>query len=233
MLSGEFITIVLYPNELVVSWFQQSKNSLKIIPKAWEVSNLDSLQIERGIIFNPTVVAEFITQFFKKNNLKKCFVSVGLADTLLWEHCCWIIQERPTIDHLPYEARTLVWNYAQLWSDENSYKKLFYLFGLPREILFQYQLLSLRVPFHCCTITAKNRALLYAISAIYRVNIAPDFFSGNLEHLSNYCLELFDRLGYEKIFEKSDIFYQFLQEHKESMIASLGLFLLGKNYELQ
>lgn len=232
---GEFVNIVLYPNALVLSCFQQSKkNALKINPKAWEVQNLDSLQIEHGIIFNPTVVTEIILEFFKKNKLKNCFVSFALSDTMIWESCCWILQEKPTSDHLPYEAKTLVWNYMQLWSNEHSNKKLFYVFGLTREVLFQYQLLALKVPFNCNTITSKNRALLHAISALNQLKISPDIFSGTLEQISDYCLAAFDLCDYKNIFmDGSDDFYTFLQEEKESMLISLGLFLLGKNYELR
>lgn len=228
----EFVTLMIQPNVLLLSCFQQSKKDpTKVVHKAWEVKNLDCLQIEHGIIFNPTHVTEIIAEFLKKNRLKNCFVSIGLSETMVWERCCWILQEQPTSDHLCHEARTLVWNYTQLSRSESSDKKLFYLFGIAREIVFQYQLLALNVPFNCSTITSKNRALLYALSWFNRLML-PVSFSGTVEQLRDHCLTAFEGYDYKKIVEGSDNFYEFLNEEKEAAIASLGLLLLGKNYEL-
>jgi hypothetical protein len=229
----EFVNVVIKPNSLVLIWFKHSKKKPYIvIPQAWSMKLLDSFQIKNSIIFNPTYLAEVIEEFFSSHGLKNVFVSIALADNLIWERCCWISQEQPTTDHLDHSARTLVWNYAHLMTDLEQKKHCFYLFGIAREVLFQYQLLALKVPFNCCTITSKNRSLLYVASLL---NQPPTSHTGydDVTMVTDHCMKFIDTYGSEKLFDASKSFYDFFQNEKEAVITSLGLFLLGSHHELR
>lgn len=202
------------------------------MPQAWSITPLDAFQVNHTVIFNPTFISQVVTDFLKKNGILNAFVSIGLSEAMIWEHCCWTEKEQPMEHALAHQGRPLIWNYVYVSSNEDKSQHLFYLFGLSREVLFQYQLLALTIPFNCRTITSKNRALLHAtnenIPLLY-TNEIPE----QVSLLAKHCLKKIDTFDYKDLFEASEQFYEFLIEEKEAVFASLGLFLLGKSYELQ
>lgn len=233
-LKEEFVTILIQPDSLLLFWFQNSlhKKSL-FIPKAWKSKQLDSLQVNQSVIFNPTFLKSVIEDFLIVNNLKNAYIALGLSNTMIWEYCYISFKEQPTSDSFSNALPSLIWNYAHLGKNDFQ-ENFFYLFGITREILFQYQLLALSVPFNCSTITSHNRALLYVMSFFEQPIFKTTGFPNTINQLSDHCMHVFDCFGHEEFFvDTSESFCDFFKKEKEAILASLGLFLLGKQYELQ
>lgn len=223
---SELVTIIIKPTALCIQWFEQSQKK-RIIPRAWLMKPLDTLQVEDAVIFNLTFLVQTIAEFLKEHGLKNAFVNVGLAQGMVDEALWWRSQKDFTVDDIAEQG--LVWNYTHVVSDDDAHKHLFYKFGVAREILFQYQLLALQVPCRILCITSKKRALLHAISSLQQTSLSPTLFSDDLMNFSSCCTTVLDLFGYETIFEAPPSFKDFFEEEKEVVGAALGLFLLGKD----
>lgn len=233
--TGDGVTLLIGADSLLLFWFSSSKKSLlPAVPRAWDLKFYDSYQGNYSAIFNPTFLALVLTEFLKQHAIKNPFICIGLGDTMIWEQCCWLAKEQPTCHDMKSPLRTLIWNYAHIGSRNDKTEHFFYLFGLTREVLFQYQLLALNIPFSCRTITAKNRALLYVPCTHSQGALSFDtLVSDQIQVVTNHCLAALEGHGYNNFFEASQPFYDFFVKEKDAVIASLGLFLLGKNYEFQ
>lgn len=229
----EFVTLVIQSNALMLYWLQQpKKNSGMFFPKAWAMHSLDYLQAEKPIIFNLTFFQKVIADFLQKNKIHNAFIAVGVSGTILWEQCSWVkFDEQPSIKNFFSQPNTLIWDYIFLQRNEYSHEQLFYLFGIVREVLFQYQLLALSVPFNCAVITSGNFALLYALSMIAQKPLQSHQGAfDNPERITTYCLDFFEQHGYQKLFGDDSVqFYDFYKQQKEAILTAVGLFLLGKN----
>jgi hypothetical protein len=209
-----------------MQWFEQSPKKL-LIPRAWAVKPLDAMQAEGPVIFNLTFFVQAISEFLQAHNLKNAFMSIGLAEGMLWEQLRWVENRNPALQEVVSSQDALVWNYTHVVSNEYADKHPFYMFGVAREILFQYQLLALQVPCNIICITSKKRALLHAI-ALNQISLSPTL-SDELELFSRCCATMLDLFDYEAVFENSSHFKTFFEEEKEAVCAALGLFLLGKD----
>ncbi len=232
--QGEYVTLLLQPTSLFLCWFNQSKDKAFVfVPHAWHIEPLDCLQVEQGTIYNPTFLAQIIAQFLATHSIKNPIICIGLNQKMVWERCVWIENEHPTSDEIAHEARSLIWNYTYLGKNQSYQKHLFYLFGIAREILFQYQLLALQVPFTCSTITTATRALMHTTSCVQQLDHF-NFSTVELSEITQHCIQFFDAYNAEQLFETSSSkFFELFQKEKSMLLASIGLFLLGKSYELQ
>ncbi len=225
-----YVTIIIGNSSLLIMWLGKASNVF--IPKAWAVKSLGLNQINQSIIFNLTHLSEIISDFLQAHKLKNPYVSLAFAENHIWEDCRWHTADEPP--HDPAIAQKVIWNYAPLYANYQEQKHFFYLFGLRREILFQYQLLALKVPFHCCTITSKNRALLYMLSFLNQP-LADQHIKQikTVQELASYCNTLCNAYGSDALFEPNAHFSQLFSKEKELILASAGLFLLGTHHELQ
>lgn len=208
------------------------KSGNLFIPKAWRLQQLALNQINQSIIFNLTHLSDIIAEFLQVHKLKNPYVCLAFAQNHIWDDCRWYSIDEPIHNHSI--AKTVVWNYTPVYNNYDEQKHLFYLFGLRREILFQYQLLALKVPFYCCTITAKNRALLYLLNFLnHPLSVDTLAQITTTQELSEYCSNVCNEYQYHTLFEPSELFSHLFSQEKELILASLGLLLLGVHHELQ
>lgn len=144
-----------------------------------------------GRLFNISFIEHQIRQFIEKYNCSNNFVSICLSSGALYERLVNIPNANPVpsdFDHL--KIGSLAWDYIYLYPDEQG-QFVFYVAGIRKEILFQYQLLCKKLSLNVVTLTTANQALLTLYhrlhgSAYRQVKLAHD-----MKHCNNQLHSLF------------------------------------------
>ncbi len=119
---------------------------------------IDNLALEKLMIFNPTYLQTILTQ--KTDTMPVYIVLQGPAiqDKIISHQSPYL-----TIEQLPYTASTQwQWHMAYLYTLDHSY--YYYTCSVKHAILFQYQLLAIRMKWHLQAINPYKMNLL----AIYK-----------------------------------------------------------------
>ena len=140
---------------------------------------LHHLELEQLVLFNPTRISRFINHWYRIAS-KKVPLLMSLSGPALIEQLVPLPITHPTIDQFPINhSPDWHWEFVYLYSIDTMH--YFYLTGIRRSILFQYQLLALHNQFPLQTLTSNAMALL----ALYRHKSGSAYRASQLaEHLT-------------------------------------------------
>lgn len=173
-------------------------------------------------LYNITLLKKQINAFFKKYALENSFVSISLAGSGLTEKILSISTELPQEDN-----KKLVWDYMLIQYNQATRKYHYYLCGVTREQLFQYQLLALLTPYNCIKIIPQRVALLYACTHLFphQQQTTPINNHASLQKFIHYCIDQCDITSLLAGAELID------PQEKLYLVESFGLFLSGAGNE--
>jgi hypothetical protein len=140
---------------------------------------LQHLELEQLVLFNPTRISSYINHWYRIVG-KQVPLLMSLSGPSLIEQLVPLPITHPTIDQFPIShSPDWHWEFIYLYSIDTMH--YFYLTGIRRSILFQYQLLALHNQFPLQTITSHAMALL----ALYRYKSGSTYRASQLaEHLT-------------------------------------------------
>jgi len=233
--NQHYVTINLSPHRLSCCWFEQTKNQSSCYLKGYQITELDNLELERLIIFNPSRISTLIQHFVSTHQLKNAFVLFCLSGpSVIGQFISFntatpdpeqfashnknkSIQDKPTWDKL-------IWDYVYLYPTDNG-QFMFYAAGIKRELIFQYQLLALRNNLNLITITPAAIALL----GLYKHSKGSQFRHSQLgielAQYNNRIEQLFDSVSLNTLIkENPDI--NIHTKDIQCILPSLGLFLM-------
>lgn len=151
-------TLHFSPHSLVGCLISPSKQSKELIVHRYERFIPDHLELEYGAIFNPTRILAKISSWYPKN-VAAIPVACSIAAPSIHEQIVPMAEAHPRIDQFPIShGPNTLWNYTYLYSQDNYH--YFYVTGIPRALLLQYQLLSIAGQLPIQTITTQGMVLL-------------------------------------------------------------------------
>ncbi len=161
-LNKNIVTITFHPQYLCCSWIIPSNKYAKLTLRAYERFPLQNLELEQLTIFNPTHIKKTITSFLQKHHLSNTCIVFGLSGPGLKEKMLTLSKASPTPDDftLPI-TKDLLWDFRYLYPKENG-TSIFYVYGIPQHLLFQYQLLAIAAQLNVIKITPIRMALFHA-----------------------------------------------------------------------
>src|SRR4030095_12236417 len=162
-LEQELCTISFSPDSIACSWIQQTNNGLAPLElRAYQRYQLDNGELEHGMIFSPTVVAQCINSFLHEQNRKNSFIVFSVNGSAIVEQFIALPTSTPhaTDFNIVYSSNS-VWGYRYLYPNDDG-QFVFYVYVVPRLLVLQYQLLAMTVGCNFIAITTKNMALLSA-----------------------------------------------------------------------
>lgn len=226
--SPEIVTVIIKKDRLYCTLLRHSKkDTLAFTLRAYQLYTLDFIFMTHTSLLNTTYLNSCIRDFLHRNALKNAFVLLGFSSDSLYENYYWVDPELAAITTLQQENTSLVWNYCALDHTHDTKDRLVYVYGLSRSLLFQYQLAALTVPFNCIFITSVQRALLQLLWSVRGAKSSTEVVSGQLLDF-RHCLKSFiEFLDYKKNVNGHD----YSENEIEALCASMGLYLLGENYE--
>ena len=166
-LDNNIVTMTFHPQHLCLSWITHKKGRAPLALQAYKRFPLHNLELERLTIFNPTQLKKMITSFLSTHKLNNAFVIFGLSGPGIKEKMVTVSHASPTPDDfaLPI-SKDLLWDFQYLYPKDNS-QFVFYVYGIPQHILFQYQLLAIAAKLNVIKITPARVGLFNAYQFLF------------------------------------------------------------------
>jgi len=225
--SPEIVTVIVSADTLFCTWLVHSKkDKLSFSLRAYEAYRPDFVYTNATSLLTTTYFIQCMRDFLHRNSLKNPFVLLGFASDTLYENYYWIERDSTAMNLVQQENRLLVWNYCVLDHTSETDDTLLYVYGLSRMQIFQHQVAALTVPFNCIFMTSVKRALLNLLWSVRSVKSSAEVVSGKTLDFSYRLTSLIEFLDYN-----DGGLSHYSESEVEALCASMGLYLLGENYE--
>ncbi|MCA9770519.1 hypothetical protein KC460_04080 [Candidatus Dependentiae bacterium] len=154
----EIVTIGFSQEYLCLAWISR-KNKIPTLTSYRKI-HCTHLELHEGTLYNPTALGHYISQFLQKYTLHKAFVNMWLTGNYIHEQLIKTANAHPTTIELGTNMQKSIWDFQYVYPTDNGHF-VFYVTGIPKEILFQYQLLAVTNHINLITITTYHHALLH------------------------------------------------------------------------
>ncbi len=219
--SRNLFAYTFTPRTITGCWLSSSPGSTSFKVHSYHKKTIDHLELEHLYIFNPTRIAALITSWYHAAK-QTMPIACTLVGPSVQEQIIPLATAHPTDDQLPIIlAPHLQWEYTYLYSYDMAH--YFYLCGITKPLLFQYQLLGITTQLPFRTITAQGLALLTAYRFIFGAAFRPAQLATALTKCDTNIEQLFTRDDLERLcILPSPIDYT--QTDAIPLLASCGLF---------
>lgn len=165
-INHEIVTISLTPKQLSCSWIVPGSSKKPFVLKAYKTTPFDHFEYEQAILFSPTRIGKQINSFLSHHNLKDAFMYACVSGPHIVESLVDVPLSSPKPSDFPFpKLQTLVWDYRYLYPKDNA-RSAFYLCGIPRHMLFQYNLLAQTHHLNIRALTTQRMALFHLYTHI-------------------------------------------------------------------
>ena len=144
------------------------------------------IQLELPIIKNLTIhnmsrISSIIQDFFNNHTTNKAYTVLSLTQPGVIERVLNLSIETPQEQFLQQSdrPRPLVWDYVPLSHNRLTGKTNYYVCGMSRENLFQYQLLAIKAHINCIGIIPQRIALYTASKYFFPEAKEPSSIANN------------------------------------------------------
>ena len=222
------IIIHFSPHHITCSWFEQDNNKATL--KAYKSFPLEHLELERLVIFNPSHISTIIQSFLDEHRLQNtcalfCLSGPSLKEQVVTCETATFCPKKManTTDFKLPEWEGIIWDHSYLYPSHDG-KYVFYIAGITRELLFQYQLLAMQNHLNLTAISPETMGLLN----LYKIHKGAQFRHSQLgielSRHNNDITKMFNEKTLHDVanFGASKVI---TENHKPALLASLGLFL--------
>jgi hypothetical protein len=221
----EIVTIIIDGNSYICCIIKET-NSDNPILVGFELITYVNHEIHQGRIFNHAALHEALREILKQYGIKNPVLALGFKPSNQQEKILFTPSKKVSKDDFSFDTSTphSVQHHIQHIGTTKDNLELHYGCSIEHSSLMQYRLFSHIAQVPLIHLTTSTAALLYALAQ----NNLPVQKNSD-ETLSNYikeCLNLYTLGDHLSI---SDILNWQVAEHKELLLACLGLFLLGRN----
>ncbi len=177
--DDRLVTINFYPHAVACSIIERAASGAPFVLKAYQRVDLHNLELEQLIVFNPTKLKRIVYTFLQKHAAQHAFIACTLRGPHLFEKYITMQNQKPKHrDFALPELNSLVWDYRVVYPTDHG-KSVFYVAGLPRTLIAQYQLFAIAAQLHMTTLIPEQMALLQVYryqrgAAFRRTQLAVD-----------------------------------------------------------
>jgi len=158
--DNQLVTITFQPQVMTCSLITPSKRSAPLALHAYKKITFQELELESLIVFNATKIKQHINDFLASCNAPNAFVACSLRGPTLFERFVSTTKADPSMEDFEVSERNhMLWDYRFAYPADNGLW-VFYVMGMPRTLLLQYQLLAIAAQFNLVTVTSERMALL-------------------------------------------------------------------------
>lgn len=171
---------LLHPQYCVCSLIQYKKNENKCVIVAHMIEPLHHLELEKQVIFNPSLIGSYINAFMRTNKCMRSAVAFSLSGPSLQEGLSSTGDEKG-VASICMETPS---------ADESGANEVYYA-AIKNEVLFQYKLLALHHSWPLIMITTRTAALWNMQQAL-RESAAENIIrtAGSCVHDKDLCASL-------------------------------------------
>ena len=223
--KNELVTITICPQYLTCSWIKSSNKQAPLQLCAYERFDLDHLELEKLIVFNPTAIKKHINTFTKKHRLHNAPIACALAGPQVSERLLTLNTLTPQPEQV-VTARSphMRWEYRYLYPHDNG-NFVFYRCGIPQPLLLQYKLLATRANLNLLTLTTERMALLTLYKYLYGSAFRQSQLAVHMMQRNNMIEQLFSPETLARILHVPDKNTTLQSKELLPLLSSCGLFV--------
>lgn len=227
-IRDETVSIVYTPQAITCSWITCHKKRTPYTLQAVQTTMLSKNSTNTAYLHNPTKLKKIIRAFLIRHNLENAFIAMSTTGTGVVQQIVSLPTASPTPEHFTHPSlKNCIWDFCYLYPNSNA-QSTFYVCGIQRELLAQYQLLSIAAHLNLVMLTTPLTTLLAVYKKIYGAAFRHSQLTRDMERYNNKLDNVFtiDTIK-QLIYVPSHIVLD--KEHeKNTLLTALGLFLLGK-----
>jgi hypothetical protein len=169
-LEQKIVSIDFSSEALVCTWIESNKKNDRPLLRAYKRFSLNNFELEKLIIFNPTLIKEYICSFLVEHNLSDAFIAFILHGPLITEQFVAMPTSTPHYTDFgsAQTTRNVLWEYRYLYPNDHG-QFVFYVYSVPRSLVLQYELLAIAARCNLITMTTRTMMLLSAYKNIFGV----------------------------------------------------------------
>jgi len=220
-LSDNIVTIDNRAHNLVLSWLSPSGSSITL--KAYQRTTTTQIH-PSATVFNTTQLKTTIARFLQEYNLGDASIIMCLSGQGVSESLIKLATASPTpADMLTPALRKMVWDYQYIYpADHAAY--VFYVAGIIRPIILQYQLLAINLSLNLRALTTPFMASLFLYKNLYGSAFRHTQLAHDMHQTNNQLLSLFSTDVLRRSITIPAEHTLNLEEEKFWLLTSLGLY---------
>src|SRR3990172_3808264 len=167
-LDHDLVSVSFSQNNLVCCWIQKVKEGVAPLTlRAYKHYPLNNLELEKLILFNPTIIKQHIVSFLQEHSLQNAFIIFCLDGSSVAEKFVAMSTSTPhRSDFGIAVSSNILWEYRYVYPNDHG-QYVFYVYVVPRSLVLQYQLLAIAARCNLIAITTKTVAMLDVYKNIF------------------------------------------------------------------
>lgn len=222
-ISNKILAITCTPQELTCSFIRPTRIERRYELCAHQCFPLTHGQLERLILFNPTMLRTYIQEFITHHQLAYSSCVVSVTGPSVIQRITTTHESMPTYHRfIDPRVKEMLWDFYYLYCEDDG-RYAWYVAGIKQSLVLQFKLLFSTLPIHFSALTTESMALLYAYKQLYGAAFRTTRLSIDMKKLQSNSL---DELITHELMRRTLACEPHL--HTSSAIRTvLGLFLLG------
>ncbi len=223
-LSNYEAYIVLFsPRSITGVWLESKQSTGTIRLVSMHHKKLQHLELERLTIFNPTAIGTLIKTWYK-NCHQAMPLLFALHGPAIEEHVVALHTAHPTPSQFPIShAPHWHWKHTYLYSLDH--RHCFYVCGIKKSILFQYQLMAIEQHLPLSLLTTERMALTHCYRSIFGAAYRPAHLAQSMSMHNNRIEQVFFKEDLSRIL-KLPADMQLNDSLRLPLLTACGLFVM-------
>lgn len=234
--SQELVTITITPQFLVSSWLQkqksaQQKSTAQFILKSYEKIELNNLEFECGVLYNPTAIKNHIEHFITAHRLQSAFLAIAINGPHVQEKFVNVTTMQPKQDELYCkEIHKCAWDYMYVFPQENN-TFTFYVIALDKALMLQYHLFALSLRLNLLALTTQTATLFNAYKFMQGGNFAYNKLAQEMKKNNNNVSSIINPQMVNKFVSMPASFNRSLENELPYLACAIGLHAVSNMFQ--
>ena len=228
-LSSDHVCITFDSHLVTCSWIARNNNGAQPFElKAYQRYPLDHGEFAQQL-FNPTYIKSCITNFLHHHALKNPSISASISGNGILEKLISVPMATPHADDFAMpELQSMVWDYIYLYPNDTS-NFTFYVCGIARPLLFEYQLLSLAAHLNITMFTTPTTAALTLYTHLHGDTLRRNSLIHHVATSSQLQEKLFTNDSIDSLMQIKSTVLENKHNEAQYLYTALGLYVAGVN----
>jgi len=221
--AREAFAVIFSPRAMLGAFLSQHPRTGALQLRSLHQKKLSNLELERLTIFNPTAIGSLVSQWYHEYS-KSVPVLFALNGPSIEEHMLLLHSAHPTPAQFPVShAPHMHWKHTYLYSIDHMH--CFYLCGIPKPLLFQYQLMTITEQLPLEVLTTERMALAHCYRFMNSTAYRPAQLAQALQMHGNRIERLFYKEDLSRLlYIPANI--SFSDDARLALLTACGLFAM-------
>lgn len=213
--------ITITPHSITYSHLHRPTNQSLIQLRSHDTQTLDTLELEKLIVFNPTNIVDRIRKQYQAIADESIPVLIALNGPSLFTKIISSPKAHPSLHQLNL-PRTPHMQWAHRYLYSHDHRHYFYVCGIQQQILLQYQLISISAHLPLRLMSSEHMALLHLYHHLSGAQFRHSELGAALAERNNNIEQLFAPDDLKQVLALSA---EHADAHQIPLLTACGLFI--------